>query len=439
MDKSSLVKYILKKISDDNITAYAAQVSLFIIMSAVPFLLVFLSLIRFTPISEDVIIKAVEYVIPEQASGWVTLIVDEVYNVGRVLIFSLIFAVYSAAKCIHSLRNGLNRVYEVKETRNWFVLRLRAMLETLVLIAVIILTLLLLVFGTKIQALVRDYFPHMISLTDFLIKGRMIILFLALIAVFTFIYKVIPNRPATWRSQLVGAVGCAISWYVFSFFLSLAIKYLNGFSLYGSITTLVVIMFWLDISMIIFLVCGEVNNAFEMIMAVIQTERMKKKETEAAKGDGGKVRVGRNRVLLQQRASALERKRQLDAKVSAGQKLDPKEEQELKQCTKDLGEAYAEAEAMTAAGQAKDGFADRDRTYAAPNDAEDLYKTAVSNDTEDRCRTFAAEAVAEDDLAEPETDAPGKTAGGRKRVSTKKASLFGKAGGNFSKLRKNKR
>ena len=271
LDVPSLIKYIVKKIADDNITAYAAQVTLFIIMSAVPFLLVFLALIRFTPITEDMILKAIEFVIPDQAAGWVAMIVDEVYNVGRVLIFSLIFAVYSSAKCIHSLRNGLNRVFEVKETRNWFILRARAMLETLAMIAVIIATLLLLVFGNKIQDIVRDNFPNMISITDFLIKGRLVILFVLLILLFTFIYKVIPNRPATWKSQLIGAIGCAMSWYVFAFFLSIAIKYLNGFSLYGSITTLVIIMFWLDISMIIFFVCGEVNNAFEMSLDLSDT------------------------------------------------------------------------------------------------------------------------------------------------------------------------
>ncbi len=436
MDKISLVKYIMKKISDDNITAYAAQVTLFIIMSAVPFLLVFLALIRFTPISEDMILKAVEFVIPDRASDFVANIVDEVYNVGRVLIFSLIFAVYSSAKCIHSLRNGLNRVFEVKETRNWFILRARAMLETLAMIAVIILVLLLLVFGNKIQIIVRDYFPNMISLTDFLIKGRFIILFVLLILLFTFIYKVIPNRPATWKSQLVGAIGCAMSWYVFAFFLSLAIKYLNGFSLYGSITTLVIIMFWLDISMIIFFVCGEVNNAFEMIMAVIQTERAKKKEADAAKGKGKKVPVETNRIRLQQRAIALERKRKLDEKIEAGEYADSAK----KKSTRASGAASGQPKSADREAKAAQKADPVQEAMEAPGpgvlpEADGSTATAASDS-----KIPAYEGVSDSGFYDdPEPEETSSQSGEKRPAKGFAASVFGKSKGSFRSMKRRRK
>jgi membrane protein len=283
MNYQSIIAYFSKKITKDNITAYAAQAALFMILSVIPFLLVFVSLIRYTPISQDTVVKTIHYILPGEVSPWVSSIVKEVYtNSARAMIITVIFAVYSSAKCIHSLRNGLNEIYEVKETRNWFKLRVRAMIETFLLILGIILVLILVVFGEKLKALGAGRFTAASQIFDFLLKGRLLIIFVVLTVIFAFIYKAIPNHICTLRSQLVGAVGCTAAWYVFSFFLSIAIRFFNGFSLYGSLTTIVIISFWLDICMIIFFICGEVNYAMEMIVA--EFKRGKAAKRAAARG-----------------------------------------------------------------------------------------------------------------------------------------------------------
>ena len=111
----------------------------------------------------------------------------------------------------------------------------------------------------------------------------MLILFFVLIIFFMFIYKILPNRKATFRSQLVGAVGCSAAWYVFSFGLSIYVNIFQGFSLYGSLTTIMLLMFWLYIAMYIFLVCGEVNNVFEVLMLEMKKNRQKKREEKEKK------------------------------------------------------------------------------------------------------------------------------------------------------------
>lgn len=59
-------------------------------------------------------------------------------------------------------------------------------------------------------------------------------------------YKFIPNRKATFRSQLPGAVLCAVCWSAFSFGFSLYVDSYSGFSnMYGSMTTIVLILLWL--------------------------------------------------------------------------------------------------------------------------------------------------------------------------------------------------
>lgn len=285
----SLIDFFGRKVKEDNITAYAAQATLFIIMSAIPFLLVFLSLLRFTPVTEDMVLSIIRLIIPGTVAPWIIQIIDEVYHyTGGVLIVALVMAVYSAAKCIHSLRNGLNIIYGVNETRNWFKLRLRAMLETFALVMIIILVLVLVFFGEKIKNLAANYIPAIQHVTNMLLRGRIVIIFFVLIIVFTFIYRFLPNRPATLRSQLVGAVLCTVAWYFFTFGLSFVVHYLNGFTIYGSLTTIVLVMFWLDVCMTIFMFCGEINNGFEMIVAEFRMARARKrKKEESQKNQSG--------------------------------------------------------------------------------------------------------------------------------------------------------
>ena len=173
MDYKHLIRFFLAKLKKDNIGAYAAQAALFIIMSAIPFLLVFLSLLRFTPVSESTVLSVIQMVVPGQIKITPMLIniVDEVYtNSAKVLPIAVIFAIYSAAKSIQSLRYGLNIVYDTDETRNWFVLRFRAMIETFVLILVIILLMVFLVFGQKIQNMLVQYAPILSIVTDIIFK-----------------------------------------------------------------------------------------------------------------------------------------------------------------------------------------------------------------------------------------------------------------------------
>ncbi len=279
-----IVKDFLSKLKRDNVGAYAAQATLFIIMSVLPFLLVLSSLLRYTPITESMILNGIHKFMPGSISPLFVSVIDETYkNSAKLLVPAIIIAIYSSAKAVQSLRYGLNIIYDIPETRNWFVLRFRAMLDTLLLILVMIVLLLLLVFGRKIQGLLVQHAPIVSKVTEMILKMRMVVIFIMLIAVFCFIYKFLPNRKATFRSQLVGAVGCAAAWYVFTFGLSIYVNFFQGFSLYGSLTTLLLIMFWLSICMYIFMVCGEVNSRFEVLWRQIKETNLRNKREKERK------------------------------------------------------------------------------------------------------------------------------------------------------------
>lgn len=275
-----IVREIMRFVEEcksDNVTAYAAQSAYFTLLSMIPFLLFFGALLKYTPVSLDFLVKGVNLVLPDYISGFLVSIIRETYESSVGLIsLSAIFAIWSSARGIQYLTEGLNKMYDLEETRNWVVLRFWASIYTFIMIFSLILMLVLLVFGRTLQHWLTKYFPVLAGFTSILLRLKSLIGIGSLTFIFALFYWAFPNRKGkggnriTYLRQLPGAFICAVAWYVFSFGVSVYVNYFHGFSSYGSLTTIALIMFWLYVCMYILMVCAEVNNQYsERILTLI--------------------------------------------------------------------------------------------------------------------------------------------------------------------------
>lgn len=258
------VRAFLRKCKQDNISAFAAQSAFFIVLSLIPFVMLFISLVQYTPVTESMIMDMVNRLMPNYISPFLIGIIHEMYNnsVG-IVSAAAVAAVWSAAKGIQYLTNGLNSVYDIEETRNWIFLRFRAILYTVLLLVAIVVSLTLMVFGNSLQDFIVEYIPIVAHITQGILKLRSLILLAVLILFFATLFKMLPNRKAVFKSQMPGSVLGAVGWSFLSFGISVYVDYFNGFSMYGSLTTIILVMLWLYFGMYILLVCAEINNIYE--------------------------------------------------------------------------------------------------------------------------------------------------------------------------------
>ena len=85
-----------------------------------------------------------------------------------------------------------------------------------------------------------------------------------LMLLFLVLYKCIPNRKASWRSQCPGAMISSLAWSVFSLVFSVYLDIsLATTNMYGSLTMIVFIMIWMYFCMWILLIGAEINAYFE--------------------------------------------------------------------------------------------------------------------------------------------------------------------------------
>lgn len=253
------VKTLSRQMKEDHVNAYAAQSAFFLLLSMIPIILLLLMLVQYTPVTKADVMSIAYKLFPSSAGATIVSMIDEVYNQSKAMIpLTALVASWSAGRGTLAITNGLNCIYKQKETRNYLFLRFRAAVYTILLVFAIVLSLVVLGFGNNIRSLVRGFVPEIIIELRTIISMGMIILFS------TIVYRFFPNNIRKWKKQIPGAVFTAFGWTFFSFIFSIYIDIFNGFSnMYGSLTTIVIIMIWLYFCMYILFMGGEINVLLE--------------------------------------------------------------------------------------------------------------------------------------------------------------------------------
>ena len=131
--------------SQKHVGAYAAQSAYFFVLSMIPIILLLLAIIQYTPVTKADVMTAVVNLFPEtNMQDFMVGIVNEVYNQSKTVIpITAIVALWSAGKGVLAVSTGLNCAYELRETRNYVFLRIRASIYTILFIAAIVMALVL--------------------------------------------------------------------------------------------------------------------------------------------------------------------------------------------------------------------------------------------------------------------------------------------------------
>ncbi len=220
-------------------------------------------------------------VVPSGLKNYIYTITQEVGSRTYVYVpISIVILIWSAAKVIHALTNGLNVISRVRETRGWFFLRFRSMMYVVLLVLAIGATLVLSIFGRSIGESIEAGLPNHGEFASFLYTFRSLIGYLLLILIFLFLYKFLPNCHYSFRSQFPGALIVSTVWMFFSYLLSLYYEYNENFSaIYGSLTGVILAMIWLYFCCYFLLFGAELNRVLyedpegNVIVSTIDTVR----------------------------------------------------------------------------------------------------------------------------------------------------------------------
>ena len=257
------IKKLIAASLDDLVNVYSAQACYFIIVSAIPFLCLIISIASFL-IPEDIYTIFENYDIPLEIKNVIQEVIAQLFATQKVSLLSIsaLIALWTASRGSDALRAGLESVYEVPRSKKIFKQQMLSIVNTFILIVIILVNVVVLLFGEAITKAL-----HLTKLIDFLVELGPMILFVVMCFVFDIIYtstakhsKNIHIRTGI-KKHMPGAIVATTGWMLFSYCYALYIRYFPSASaIYGSLTAVCLIMLWLYVCVIILLLGAEVNK-----------------------------------------------------------------------------------------------------------------------------------------------------------------------------------
>jgi len=263
-----IARSLYRRYIEDEVPALSAQTAYFFLLAVFPFMIFLMTIIGYIPLEDIDVLGPLENMLPYEAFRLLKVNLEYVADKRNFQILSIGFVttLWAASNGIGAVIVSINKAYDVKEKRSFFMVKLVSLLFTMALSAMIVLYFVLLVFGHRIgdymisvgvPAQYRKVWDQLRYLTVVIMQ----------ILVFAALYKYTPCSRPKWRDVLPGAVFTTVGWLLTS--LGFA-YYVNNFwnlrLLYGSIGGLIALLVWLYLSAMLVILGGEIN-------AVIASER----------------------------------------------------------------------------------------------------------------------------------------------------------------------
>ncbi|MCC9296563.1 YihY/virulence factor BrkB family protein [Clostridium sp. WLY-B-L2] len=248
------IKELVFRFMEDDVLALASQLAYSLIFSFFPFLIFIISFIGYSDVSSSDILTVLSYILPKNVLELVesTVLRITVTKNTQLIYLSLIFTIWASSGGFHAVIKGLNKAYNQKEHRSIVKIYTVAILCTLGITIIMIITILFLVFGQMLGSLIAfnlGFSEEFNFIWDIL---RYVIIFVSTVFIFSAVYIYTPSIKLVWREVIPGALFSTISIVIISMIFAFYVNNFANYSIiYGSIGAAIVLLTWLFILAVI--------------------------------------------------------------------------------------------------------------------------------------------------------------------------------------------
>jgi len=229
------------------IASHAAACTFYLFLSFVPITALLCTILSCLLLTKEQLIEFAMYFVPDYLIGLCLNIIRDVFhaNIGVISVSGMV-AVWSASRAFVILSRGMDQIYNctASHPNGRLFMRLRAAFYTIAFIAVVILSIVILVFGRKMLDLLVQMIPEAEPLAKYIDVLRIPTMFAVLVVIFSLFYKFVPFGRRKFALQFPGAVCSALGWILFSAGFSVYLSHTGFLGTYGSIGTVVIALFW---------------------------------------------------------------------------------------------------------------------------------------------------------------------------------------------------
>lgn len=283
----NIILAISKELRESRASLFAASTAFFAFLSLIPTLILVCSILPFIKGSQELFLSAVDSVLPRSLEAFSMAIIEEIYDKSITLLsVSAILMLWVAGKGFYALKAGINALRHVKVSGGMVFQRLVASLYTVVFILCIVFSFVFMLFGNYLNEALIRLLPTYSYIYQFMVHFRFLFVWAVMTLFLQIAFALLPNEKVSVRLQLPGALFSSVVWSVFSWGFSIYIDKMDGFGMYGSLTTIIAVMMWLYIGFYILLMGVSINVHFEEkyrgLLMERKRHRARKKKADAA-------------------------------------------------------------------------------------------------------------------------------------------------------------
>lgn len=252
------------------IQLHASALSLNILFSLFPILLVVVSVLGFVGAREDralVILDKLRAFIPPEVYSFLANTLQEFFAQGSIGIFSIgfILLLWSATRIMRSIINSLDEIYRNPRRRKLHHHIGVAILFTVIVGAILFMASNMMVWGDLFTGWLASIIPLPAIFDILILNLHWPILFIASIILLTLAYRFIPSHEeiSRWSYHIPGAVLATVTWMLGSLLFNLYLSYADTLQVYGAIGIVIALIMYIQVSSYAFLFGAYINSARE--------------------------------------------------------------------------------------------------------------------------------------------------------------------------------
>jgi len=253
---------------DADIFSRAAQIAFYFSFALFPLLYFLVSLFGLLLESSDGLRKELfsylRQIMPWSVFDLVKKTVDEIVanSSGGKLTLGLVVTLWSASAGVDGIRTALNAVYEIKESRTFWWVKIQSLIYTLVVAILTAVVLAIVFYGWQLVGYALAGMGLEVTSPWVLVTIQWIAMLLVMLFACELIYNLLPDfKNFRWIWLTPGSIVAILLWIILTNGFRLYLGYFNTYNkAYGSLGAVIILMLWLYLTATALMIGGAINS-----------------------------------------------------------------------------------------------------------------------------------------------------------------------------------
>lgn len=253
---------------DADVFSRAAQIAFYFSFALFPLLYFLVSLFGLLLDSSDglknELFSYLRQIMPWSVFDLIRKTVDEIIenSSGGKLTLGLLVTLWSASAGVDGIRSALNAVYQLKETRTFWWVKIQSLFYTFVVALLTTAVLAVVFYGWQLIGYALAGVGLEVSSPLVLVSIQWVAMLLLMLFVCEVIYNLLPDfKHFRWIWITPGSIVAIILWIILTNGFRFYLGYFNTYNkAYGSLGAMIILMLWLYLTALALMIGGAINS-----------------------------------------------------------------------------------------------------------------------------------------------------------------------------------